>query len=70
VHPERLMKSGLAAALAAARVLRSLLFEVHPSNPCTFVAILSVLVLAVLAVSWISAHRAATIHPSEALREG
>lgn len=31
---------------------------------------MAVLVLAVLLTSWIPAHRAATIHPSEALREG
>jgi putative ABC transport system permease protein len=61
---------GLAVALAATRVLRSLLFEVLPSDPITFAAILVVLVLAVLAASWIPARRAATIHPSEALREG
>jgi putative ABC transport system permease protein len=61
---------GLVAALAATRVLRSLLFEVVPSDPLTFVAILAVLALAVLAASWIPARRAATIHPSEALREG
>jgi putative ABC transport system permease protein len=61
---------GLAAALAATRVLRSLLFEVLPSDPLTFVAILAVLTLAVLVASWIPARRAATIHPSEALREG
>jgi putative ABC transport system permease protein len=61
---------GLVAALAATRVLRSLLYEVLPSDPLTFAAILAVLVLAVLAASWIPARRAATIHPSEALREG
>lgn len=61
---------GLLAALAATRVLRSLLFEVVPTDPFTFGAILSVLVLAVLIASWIPARRAATIPPSEALREG
>jgi len=61
---------GLAAALAATRVLRSLLFEVVPGDPFTFAAILAVLGVAVLAASWIPARRAATIHPSEALREG
>jgi predicted permease len=61
---------GLAAALAATRVLRSLLFEVVPGDPLTFASILGVLVLAVLVASWIPARRAATIHPSEALRGG
>jgi putative ABC transport system permease protein len=61
---------GLGAALAATRVLRSLLFEVVPTDPLTFSAILAVLMLAVLVASWIPARRAATIHPSEALREG
>jgi putative ABC transport system permease protein len=61
---------GLVAALAATRVLRSLLYEVVPTDPFTFSAILAVLVLAVLLASWIPARRAATIHPSEALREG
>ena len=61
---------GLAAALAATRVLRSLLFEVVPTDPLTFAAILAVLGVAVLAASWIPARRAATIQPSEALREG
>ncbi|MDQ2767375.1 MAG: ABC transporter permease [Gemmatimonadota bacterium] len=61
---------GLTAALAATRILRSLLFEVVPSDPFTFAAILALLGVAVLAASWIPARRAATIHPSEALREG
>jgi predicted permease len=61
---------GLVAALAATRVLRSLLYEVVPTDPLTFAAIIAVLVLAVLVASWIPARRAATIHPSEALREG
>jgi putative ABC transport system permease protein len=61
---------GLVAALAATRVLRSLLFEIVPGDPLTFAAILVVLGVAVLAASWIPARRAATVHPSEALREG
>jgi putative ABC transport system permease protein len=61
---------GLVAALAATRVLRSLLFGIVPSDPLTFAAILALLALAVLAASWIPARRAATIHPSEALRDG
>jgi ABC-type lipoprotein release transport system permease subunit len=46
------------------------LVEVVPTDPLTFAAILAGLVLAVLAASWIPARRAATVHPSEALREG
>jgi ABC-type antimicrobial peptide transport system permease subunit len=61
---------GVVAALAATRVLRSLLFEVVPTDPFTFATILAMLGVAVLAASWIPARRAATIHPSEALREG
>jgi ABC-type antimicrobial peptide transport system permease subunit len=61
---------GLAAALATTRVLRSLLFEIVPTDPLTFAAILAVLGVAVLVASWIPARRAATVHPSEALREG
>ncbi len=61
---------GLAGALATTRVLRSLLYDVLPTDPLTFAAILAVLVLAVLAASWIPARRAATVHPSEALRQG
>jgi putative ABC transport system permease protein len=59
---------GLAAALAATRVLRSLLYDVAPSDPATFAAIAGVLVLAVTAASWIPARRAARVHPAEALR--
>jgi len=61
---------GLAAALAATRVLRALLYEVAPSDPATFVGIVAVLLVAVVAPSWIPARRAAGIQPTEALREG
>src|SRR6476646_7511795 len=49
---------GLVAALAATRVLRSLLYDVVPTDPFTFMAIVAVLVVAVLAASWIPARRA------------
>ena len=60
---------GLAAALAAARVLRSLLYDVAPSDPATFAGIVLLLGAAVLAASWLPARRAARVMPTEALRE-
>lgn len=61
---------GLAAALVATRVLRSLLYDVAPSDPVTLVAIIALLALAVILASWIPARRAATIPPAEAMRQG
>jgi hypothetical protein len=50
--------TGLLAALAATRMLRSLLFKVVPSDPATYAAIHAVLAAAVLLASWIPARRA------------
>jgi putative ABC transport system permease protein len=59
---------GLAGALIATRVLGSLLYDVKPSDPATFLGIVAVLVGAVLVASWVPARRAARIEPTEALR--
>jgi ABC-type antimicrobial peptide transport system permease subunit len=59
---------GVAGALAATRVLSSLLYGVAPSDPATLVSIVGLLVVAVVLASWIPARRAAGVHPSEALR--
>ncbi len=59
---------GLAGALATTRVLRSLLYEVAPSDPTTLVSIVALLVVAVIVASWLPARRAASVHPAEALR--
>jgi ABC-type antimicrobial peptide transport system permease subunit len=61
---------GLAGALAATRVLRSLLYGVAPSDPVTFAGIVVILVSAVLAASWLPARRAMRVQPAEALRDG
>ena len=61
---------GLAAALVATRVLGTLLYDVAPSDPVTFAAIVALLALAVVVASWIPARRATRIPPVEALREG
>ena len=60
---------GLVMALAATRVMQTLLFGVTATDPVTFGAIVVVLVGAVVVASWIPARRAAGIEPLEALRE-
>jgi ABC-type antimicrobial peptide transport system permease subunit len=59
---------GAGLALAAAQAARSLLFELKPSDPVTFVfAILSLSVVALLA-GFLPAHRASRVDPMIALR--
>ena len=60
---------GLLGAAAATRVLGSLLYQVAPSDPATFAMMVAVLTGAVLLASWLPARRAASIQPTEALRE-
>jgi predicted permease len=60
---------GALAALVTTRVLRSLLFDVSPSDPLTFGSVIVLLAGAAVAASWIPARRAAELPPTEALRE-
>ncbi|HEU6453431.1 MAG TPA: ABC transporter permease [Gemmatimonadaceae bacterium] len=62
--------AGVTGALLATRLLKSMLYDVAPSDPLTFVGIVAVLVATVLLASWIPARRAAGVQPMEALREG
>jgi putative ABC transport system permease protein len=59
---------GLAAALALARVMGSLLFEVSPIDPMTYVAVCAGLMLAALLASYLPALRATLVNPVTALR--
>ncbi len=59
---------GLAAALAAGRVLASLLFEIGPRDPFIITAVTGVLLAVALAACFVPAHRAAAANPLEALR--
>jgi predicted lysophospholipase L1 biosynthesis ABC-type transport system permease subunit len=61
---------GLAAALAATRVLRSLLYGVEPSDPATFLGVAALLAAAAVVASWIPARRAARVDPAGVLKAG
>jgi predicted permease len=60
--------AGVLGALAAVRVLRSLLYDVTPSDPATFGAIVALLLATVALASWTPARRAARTAPATVLR--
>jgi putative ABC transport system permease protein len=59
---------GIAAALAVVRLLASLLYAVHPSDPLTFVVITLLLVSVTLLACYVPARRAMRVDPVVALR--
>ncbi len=59
---------GLAAALALTRGIHSLLFEVGPADPLTFLAVPGLLLLAALAACSLPARRASNVDPVTCLR--
>jgi putative ABC transport system permease protein len=58
---------GIAGAFAATRIIRSLLHDVSPTDPLTFVCVSFLLVGVNLLATYIPARRAAKIDPMEAL---
>jgi len=59
---------GLAGALAASRLLRSLLFQVSPIDPLTLAGVCVLLLAVAMLAGYLPARRAARIDPAEVLR--
>jgi putative ABC transport system permease protein len=62
------LAGGLAAAAALSRYIRSLLFEVTPLDPLTYVVVAAVMVLVGLLATALPARRAARVDPLVSLR--
>ena len=60
---------GLAGAVAATRLLSSMLFEVKPGDPATYAVVAVLLAIVALAASYVPARRAARVDPLIALRQ-
>ena len=60
--------AGLLSSLVLTRFLQSMLFEVKPSDPATFVAIVALLAVVTLFACFIPARRATRVDPLVALR--
>jgi len=59
---------GLGAAIVSTRVMRSLLFDLSPTDPITYGAIVVLIVITAAAASWVPARRAASVDPLASLR--
>jgi predicted permease len=59
---------GLVCSLAAARLLRGLLYGVRPWDLTTLMAVVAVMGIAALVASYVPARRAASLNPVDALR--
>jgi ABC-type antimicrobial peptide transport system permease subunit len=60
--------AGLLLVVLSARFVRSLLFEVAPTDAPTLVGASTLLLAFALLACWIPARRAARVNPTEALR--
>jgi putative ABC transport system permease protein len=62
------ISAGLVAAFALTRLMQSLLYQVRPSDPETFVLVSFALVAVAVVASAIPAYRATRVSPLVALR--
>jgi ABC-type antimicrobial peptide transport system permease subunit len=60
---------GLVISMAATTVLKTMLYQVAPRDPATFVAVAGVLTLVALLATWLPARRAVRTNPVIALRD-
>jgi predicted permease len=60
--------AGVIGAMALGRFLQSLLFEVKPTDPATFVGVAAALLLVAMAACYVPARRAMRVDPMVALR--
>jgi putative ABC transport system permease protein len=61
---------GFVLALATARMASTLLFGISPYDPSTYVTLAAALLVVTTAATFVPARRAATVEPSETLRQG
>jgi putative ABC transport system permease protein len=59
---------GLTGSFLLTQTMRSLLYQISPTDPLTLVGVVSLLLLVAAAASWIPARRATRIDPIDALR--
>jgi ABC-type antimicrobial peptide transport system permease subunit len=59
---------GIPAAIGLGGLLRSIVFDVSPSDPAVFIVVAALLVLATLTAAWIPASRATRADPLRVLR--
>jgi putative ABC transport system permease protein len=60
---------GLAGAVAATRLLETVLFEVKPFDPLTYAIVAAMVLVVAMAASYLPARRAAGLDPLDALRQ-
>lgn len=59
---------GLLIAAALTHLMSSLLFQVNPVDPITYISVAAGLIIAAAAAAYVPARRASGVNPIEALR--
>ena len=63
------LAAGLVAALAATRLMRSLLYDVSPTDAATYAIVAALTATVAVLASYVPAHRATRVDPTTALRD-